>query len=63
MWSILDSLVFTVKISDLNSKVSNYEKSCKQINLEASPICTGCYTWFLELQFSHKHLDMTYSVL
>ena len=63
MWSILDSLVFTVKISDLNSKVSNYEKSCKQINLEASPICTGSYTLFLELKFLQKHLDMTYSVL
>ena len=63
MWSRLDSLVFTVKILDLNSKLSNYEKSCEQINLEASPIFTGCYTWFLELKYLQEHLDMTYSVL
>jgi hypothetical protein len=63
MWSRLDSLVFTVKISDLNSKASNYEKSCKHFNQEASPICTCRYTWFLEVKFLKKHLDMTYSVL
>ena len=34
MLSRLDSLVFTVKISDLNNKASNHEKSCKQINLD-----------------------------
>ena len=41
MLSRSDSLVFTVKNSDLNSKASNHEKSCKHIKLETLPICTG----------------------
>jgi len=36
------SLVFSEKISDLNSKASNHEKSGKQIKLETLPIFTGC---------------------
>ena len=42
MLSRSDSLVFTVNISDLNSKAFNHEKSCKQIKLETLPICIGC---------------------
>jgi len=41
MLSDSGSIVFTVKISDFNSKATNHEKSCKQIDLETSQIYTG----------------------
>ena len=37
-----DTLASTVKISASNNKAFKHEKSCKQINIRTSPICTGC---------------------